>query len=157
MLARIICMIACIAAIAGNSFETSAQTTQNVRDDRMVSMPGTDSAGNPITIMAYKDGAVTVPPRFPGGDSAFMNYVNDTREYPEEAYNKRIQGVITCQFLVDTNGEVKYVSLLKPKDANSLLVREAIRILSTMPRWQPGMLDGVPVKVRVTKRISFRR
>ena len=157
MLIRLFYAFACIAMILGFSSEAVAQRADAANRSLTVPMYVTDNNGNQITIIAYKDGAVTEAPEFPGGENAFTTFVNNTRRYPEEAYEQGIQGDITCQFLVDTNGDVKYVSLFKPKHANYLLVQEAIRVLSKMPRWQPGMIDGVPVKVRVVRKVSFKR
>ena len=147
MLAKLISAIVCITTIMGFSSELQAQTCEM--------RVGTDRDGNPIIVTAYEYGYLTERPSFPGGDDKFLEFINDNREYPEEAYQRGVQGKVTCQFLIDTDGSVKYVSLLK--EANSLLAREALRILNMMPSWRPGKINGVPVKVRVVKAIPFRR
>ena len=147
MLARLFSAIACIAIMLGFSSEACSQTIEM--------RIGTDRDGHPIIVTAYEDWYVTERPSFPGGDDKYLEFINDNREYPEEAYQRGVQGKVTCQFLIDTDGSVKCVSLLK--NANTLLAREALRLLNMMPSWRPGKIDGVPVKVRVVKTIPFRR
>lgn len=146
MFPKLFYTIAFIATIVTFSSRSYSQT---------VPMTGTDKAGHVINVVAYEDWYVSERPSFPGGDDKYLEYINDNRQYPQEAYEKGVQGKVTCQFMVDTDGSVKCISLLK--NANHLLAKEAIRLLSLMPKWQPGKIDGVPVKVRVVKTIPFRK
>ena len=146
MLIKLFYTIAFVATIVILSPKASGQT---------VEMSGTDKAGHTINVVAYEDWYVSERPSFPGGDDKYLEFINDNRQYPQEAYEKGVQGKVTCQFLIDTDGSVKCISLLK--NANYLLAREAIRLLNLMPRWQPGKMDGVPVNVRVVKTIPFRK
>ena len=146
MLPKLLYAIAFVATVVTLSHQASAQ---------VVAMSGTDRTGHQINVVAYEDWYVSERPSFPGGDDKYLEFINDNREYPQQAYESGVQGKVTCQFLIDTDGSVKCVSLLK--NANYLLAQEAIRLLNMMPKWQPGKLDGVPVKVRVVKTIPFRR
>lgn len=98
---------------------------------------------------------VSDKPSFPGGDRNLMTFINATREYPREAYRKGIQGRVTCSFVVNVDGSVSHISVLRGVEPT--LNKEAIRILSKMPDWIPGKHDGHVVPVRVVWSVPFRR
>ena len=98
---------------------------------------------------------VNQKPEFPGGNDKVLDYINDNRKYPAEAYNKGIQGRVKCSFIVNADGSISNVSLLR--SVNELLNEEAIRIFSLMPAWQPGKIDGIPVPVRVVRSVRFKK
>lgn len=98
---------------------------------------------------------VTDKPTFPGGSTSLLHFVNKHREYPEDAYKKGIQGRVTCQFVVNTDGSVSDIQILR--GVHPALNREAIRLFSIMPAWTPGKLNGRPVPVRVIWSVPFRR
>lgn len=116
---------------------------------------GIDASGATYYIEAFEYDFVSEKPTFPGGDEKFIEFVNANRRYPREAYDKGIQGRVTCSFVVNPDGSVSNVSLFK--SVHALLNAEAIRILNLMPQWEPGKIDGVPVPVRVLKSIRFRK
>lgn len=103
----------------------------------------------------YEYDYVTEKPTYPGGDKNLMMFINATRNYPIEAYRKGIQGRVTCSFIVNADGSVSHISVLR--GVNPSLNKEAIRVLSKMPEWIPGRLDGVAVPVRVIWSVPFRR
>lgn len=84
-----------------------------------------------------------------------MSFVNETRNYPKEAYQKGIQGKVICSFVVNADGTISHVKVLR--GVESSLNREAVRVISSMPDWTPGRLDGHPVPVRVVRSVAFRR
>ncbi len=94
-------------------------------------------------------------PSFPGGDSKLIGFINDTRCYPADAYKKGVQGRVTCAFIVNADGSVSDIKVLKGVEPS--LNREALRIFSLMPEWIPGKIDGRPVPVRVIRSIPFRK
>ncbi len=98
---------------------------------------------------------VTDKPTFPGGDRNLITFINSTREYPQEAYKKGIEGRVTCAFIVNCDGTVSHISVLRGVEPS--LNKEAIRILSKMPEWHPGKLDGKAVPVRVIWTVPFRK
>lgn len=98
---------------------------------------------------------VSEKPSFPGGDSELMKFINQTREYPRVAYKRGIQGRVTCSFVVNTDGSVSHISVIRGVEAS--LNKEAIRILSLMPCWSPGKLNGQNVPTRVVWSVPFRR
>ncbi len=98
---------------------------------------------------------MTEKPMFPGGDTQLMRFINREREYPREAYERGIQGRVTCSFVVNADGTVSHISVLRGVDPS--LNKEAIRVLSQMPEWTPGKLNGQAVPTRVVWSVPFRR
>lgn len=116
---------------------------------------GTSDSGCVNYIEVYEYDFVTDKPRFPGGDSDLMRFINHNREYPKKAYDKGIQGRVTCSFVVNTDGSISHISVIRGVEPS--LNKEAIRILSLMPEWIPGRLDGKAVPTRVIWSVPFRK
>lgn len=111
--------------------------------------------GNPVYTEVYEYDYVEQKPEFPGGRSSMINFINSTREYPSEAYEMGIEGRVTCAFIVDTDGKVNYIRVLRGVEPS--LNEEAIRIVSQMPDWSPGKIADQPVPTRVVCCIPFRK
>ena len=71
------------------------------------------------------------------------------------SYKAGIQGRVACSFVVNTDGSITNVTVLKSVERS--LNEEATRIFSIMPAWTPGKLDGVTVPVRVVRCVPFRK
>ncbi len=106
------------------------------------------------TIEAYDCDMVDVPPTFPGGYGALVQYINSTREYPQKAYNDGVHGRVLCSFIVQPDGSITHVNVLKSVEPS--LDREAVRILDKMPKWEAGRLDGNNVPVICIFPVNFR-
>ena len=102
----------------------------------------------------YEYDYVDVQPQFPGGDRAMVNFINKTRMYPYDAYEKGIQGRVICSFIVNNDGSVCNVSVIK--GAHPSLNKEAVRIITKMPDWIAGKFKGEEVPVRCFLPIAFR-
>ena len=92
-------------------------------------------------------------PQFPGGAQALMEYLAQNIKYPAEAEKAGIQGRVILTFVVDKDG-----SVIEPKVVRSvdpLLDAEALRLISTMPKWVPGKQNGEVVRVKYTLPIQF--
>lgn len=103
----------------------------------------------------YEYDYVTEKPSFPGGETKFVRYINKTREYPKEAYEKGIEGRVICSFVVNSDGSISNIQILRGVEKS--LNNEAVRIISKMPDWVPGKIDGHNVPVRVIHPIVFRK
>lgn len=93
-------------------------------------------------------------PDFPGGMPALMQYLAKNIKYPTIAQENGTQGRVIVQFVVNKDG-----SIVDPKVVRSVdpyLDKEAIRVISTMPKWKPGMQRGKPVRVKYTVPVMFR-
>lgn len=103
----------------------------------------------------YEYDYVSEKPTFPGGDSKLVKFINSTREYPKAAYENGIQGRVICSFVVNTDGSISNIQILRGVEDS--LNEEAIRIIKKMPKWTPGRIDGQAVPVRVIYPIPFRK
>lgn len=72
-----------------------------------------------------------------------MRYISRNVNYPQYAIEHDFQGKVYLQFVIDSDGSVKYVSIAKGK--STCLDRESIRVISNMPKWVPAYKDGLPV------------
>ncbi|HPB89583.1 MAG TPA: energy transducer TonB, partial [Bacteroidales bacterium] len=94
-------------------------------------------------------------PKFQGGDANdFSKWVNSKLVYPEIAKENGVQGRVTLQFTVYTDGSVRDVKVLRGVDAS--LDKEAVRIVSMSPKWTPGKQRERPVKVTYTFPVLFQ-
>lgn len=93
-------------------------------------------------------------PDFPGGMPALMQYLAKNIKYPTIAQENGTQGRVIVQFVVNKDG-----TIVDPKVVRSVdpyLDKEAIRVISSMPKWKPGMQRGKPVRVKYTVPVMFR-
>lgn len=116
---------------------------------------GVNANGRLVYREVYEYDYVDDKPQFPGGGSALLNYINETRRYPADAYSRGIEGRVTCAFVINTDGKVSDVTVLR--GVEQTLNKEAVRILSKMPDWTPGKIDGQLVPVRVICAVPFRK
>lgn len=116
---------------------------------------GSQTNGCPIYTEVFEYDFVDEKPEFPGGGNQMINFINSTREYPHEAYQSGIQGRVTCAFVVQPDGKISHIKVLR--GVESSLNNEAIRIISLMPDWIPGRINNQPVPVRVVTCIPFRK
>ncbi len=94
-------------------------------------------------------------PGFQGGDpNAFSKWVNSRLVYPEIAKENGVQGKVTLQFTVNTDGSVSNVKVLRGVDPS--LDKEAVRIVSSSPKWTPGKQRDKAVKVTYTFPVIFQ-
>lgn len=93
-------------------------------------------------------------PEYPGGLQALMQFLGDNITYPDECVKNKIQGRVIVRFTVFKDGMVGNIKTTNP--VHPLLDAEAMRVVSIMPRWTPGSLDGVPVNVWYSLPVSFK-
>lgn len=97
---------------------------------------------------------VDEPPSFPGGDAARIAFLSNNLKYPAVAMEQGIQGRVVTQFVVDKDGSITDVKVVRSLDP--MLDKEAVRLVKSMPKWTPGKLNGSPVRVKYILPISFR-
>ena len=93
-------------------------------------------------------------PEYPGGQAALFEYLSKNIKYPADAEKKKVEGKVFVTFVVDSDGKITDVSLLKKVFPS--LDAEAIRFISAMPNWIPGRQKGQAVRVKYTVPIMFR-
>ncbi|MHC1703154.1 MAG: energy transducer TonB [Tenuifilaceae bacterium] len=93
-------------------------------------------------------------PSFGSGDAnEFRTYVSSNMKYPEVAAENGIQGRVFVQFVVESDGRLTNVRVLRGVDPS--LDKEAVRVVESSPRWNPGKQRGKPVRVSFTFPITF--
>lgn len=97
--------------------------------------------------------AVESPARFPGGDMQLMLFLRSNITYPVFCKEHQIKGISYISFVVERDGTISNIKTIK--SAHKLLDEEAMRVISLMPRWQPGIMQGVPVRVSCNVPIRF--
>ncbi len=92
-------------------------------------------------------------PQFPGGPGAMSMTIVERMQYPEEARNQKIQGRVVVRFIVTAEGKVR--NPIVTKGVHPLLDEEAVRVVSALPDFKPGMQAGKPVDAYFTVPITF--
>ena len=93
-------------------------------------------------------------PSYPGGMGALMQYLSSHIKYPVIAEENGIQGRVICTFVVERDGSITDVKIAKSVDPS--LDKEAMRVVSSMPKWIPGKQNGSAVRVKYTLPVTFR-
>jgi len=97
---------------------------------------------------------VEIMPSFRGGDiSKFRDWVGLRTNYPQAAIDKKIRGIVFLTFIVEKDGSVSNVTVVKGVDP--LLDTEAVSAISKSPKWTPGLQRGQPVRVRFSIPLNF--
>ena len=136
-------------------------------DEEMFSFEDSEDLGVDMNDYGYEVGEESVEeeaipfalveqkPMFQGGDAnAFSKWVNQHLAYPDIAKENGIQGRVTLQFTVNTDGSVSGVKVLRGVDPS--LDKEAVRVVSSSPKWAPGKQRDRPVKVTYTFPVIFQ-
>ena len=94
------------------------------------------------------------PPSFPGGEQELFKFLQENVKYPEQAKKDSIEGRVVFSIVIETNG-----SITNPKVERSvhpLLDAEALRVANLMPQWEPGYLNGIPVRRKYNIPFTFK-
>ena len=94
-------------------------------------------------------------PEFPGGMKELMKWFSENINYPEEAAKAGVQGRAFVRFVVHKDGSISSPEILR-SSGNELLDTEALRVVSSMPKWKPGMQGGKAVNVWFTLPVIFK-
>ncbi|HEY5593409.1 MAG TPA: energy transducer TonB [Paludibacter sp.] len=97
---------------------------------------------------------VETMPSFPGGDAELFKFLSSGVKYPVIAQENGIQGRVICQFVVNKDGSIVDVEVVRSVDAS--LDKEAIRVIKSMPKWSPGKQRGKSVRVKYTLPVNFK-
>ena len=94
-------------------------------------------------------------PEFPGGAQEMMKFIAENIKYPVIAQENGIQGRVICQFVIEKNGSVTDIQVVR-SSGDASLDKEAERVIKNMPKWKPGKQRGKPVRVKYTIPVAFR-
>ena len=113
---------------------------------------------NPVQILEKDNDSVyqivEKMPQYTGGESAMMKYVSENIKYPEKAKDDGIQGRVFISFVVEKDGSVSNVKVVRGIGGGC--DEEAARVIAGMPKWQPGMQKGKPVRVNYMMPVFFK-
>ena len=111
----------------------------------------TDSEGHVIYNKAEVD------PSFEGGEGAMMKYLNANLQYPQDAKDKGVEGTVFVDFVIASDGSVReaMVTDAPGEEVDQSLRNEAIRVVTSMPKWIPGRQRGKPVDVKFSLPVTF--
>ncbi len=117
-------------------------------------MAATQTADTTVAEKAISPDKAEQRPKFQGGDEKkFARWVAEHMEYPITAKTMGITGRVICTFVIDKEGQVTNVKVVRK--VHPSLDQEAVRIISMSPKWTPGVQKGKEVRVRYTFPIIF--
>jgi TonB family protein len=96
-----------------------------------------------------------VLPGFPGGQKGLEKFFEDNIQYPADASDNGVEGVVNIKFAVDENGKV-YAPKVTSDNIGYGIEQEALRVFNKMPKWTPGKIKGKNVKTRFTLPVRFQ-
>jgi TonB family protein len=99
--------------------------------------------------------AVEAKPTFNGGDAdAFVKYVQQNIQYPQNALDNNVEGKVTVNFVVDANGKIRNAKVVNGVDDE--LNAEALRVVESAPAWTPAKQNGKNVPVTCSIPVTFK-
>ncbi len=140
-----------VAVGTENHEGTKDRNVEAVRNDIAVNTPP-PAPKEEVTNKVFD--VVEVMPSFPGGQGALMSYLSSHVKYPVVAQENGVQGRVTVSFVVERDGSITDVHVVRSVDPS--LDREAARVVSTMPNWQPGKQNGSAVRVKFNVPVQFK-
>lgn len=105
------------------------------------------------TIYDGREHIPDVDPQFPGGMEGLYKYLSENIKYPQQAKDEDISGRVFVSFIINADGSVSEAQVIRSIGGGC--DEEALRVVEGMPKWQPGMVDGKPVRVHFNLPINF--
>jgi TonB family protein len=129
--------------------QTNSEATNNAMKDTLKQLV------NDTTLVSQREqySELESNPQYPGGDAARIRFLQDNMKYPEEAKKAKIQGKVFIQFIVEKDGRLTNLNILRGIGAGC--DEEVLRVVKLMPPWQPGIAHGKPVRVVFNLPIKF--
>lgn len=140
-----------VAVGAENHDGTKDRNIEAVRNDIAVNTPP-PAPKEEVTNKVFD--VVEVMPSYPGGQGALLSYLSTHVKYPVVAQENGVQGRVTVSFVVERDGSITDVYVVRSVDPS--LDREAARVVSSMPNWQPGKQNGSAVRVKFNVPVQFK-
>ena len=91
---------------------------------------------------------------FPGGTENLFEYLKQHMRYPKAAEKDSIEGRVIVSFIVEKNGKLTNFKVVKSPDPS--LSKEALRVTKSMPKWNPGKLNGQPTRTKYAVPFTFK-
>ncbi len=115
---------------------------------------GSGIAESPSESTIFTLDAIEKYPEFPGGQEAFVKYLSRNLRYPGIAAEKGIQGKVMVSFIIESNGELSHIKILRSIGGGC--DDEAMRVLARSPKWKPGIQNKQNVRVAYNIPINFK-
>ena len=96
---------------------------------------------------------VDLMPSFPGGYGKMLTYIKENIRYPKDMEDSGIKDRVICQFIVNKDGSISDIEIVRSLGAS--MDKEAVRVISSMPKWYPGKHEGRIVRVKYTLPVVF--
>ena len=93
-------------------------------------------------------------PQYPGGAVEFMKWLTKNLRYPSSAQQRKIQGKVVAQFIVEKDGTISNLQVIKKLEPSC--DREALRVLKMMTKWKAGLMNAQPCRTQVCIPIVFK-
>ena len=90
---------------------------------------------------------------FPGGQSAWINYLSDNLTYPKKLKKEKVSGQVIAKIYIDRTGTISKVEIIK--SLHPLLDEEVIRVIKNSPKWEPAKQNGNAVQMTFNQTINF--
>lgn len=126
-------------------------TKQTVKEEVVIKE---EVVEKPKEDIIYNTANVQQQPEFPGGDAAMYKWLGENIQYPAAAAEEGVSGRVTVEFIVSKTGAIENVRVVRGR--HPALDKEAIRVVSKMPKWNPGRNNGQAVKVTYILPVTFR-
>lgn len=143
--------------------DKNVNTEKNTQDSKLYRNESVDIPANETTSLDIHTNQsvadtiynnIEIMPEFPGGFSELWNFLTSNVNYPESAKANNIEGRTLVSFVVEKDGSITNIEVSKgfDKDCDA----EAVRVVSTMPKWKPGVKDGETVRCRFYLPFTFK-
>jgi periplasmic protein TonB len=129
--------------------EARAQVVVGEQREEVVPAEEPESSDDPGSVFSV----VEVMPRFPGGEAELFKFLGSNLKYPDDAQDAGIAGVVYVTFVVEKDGSIGQARVLRGIGGGC--DEEALRVVRSMPKWEPGMQRGKPVRVQYNLPFRF--
>jgi len=119
-----------------------------------VAKPFDGSAGPVNENTVYSFVSMENPPSYPGGIANFYKFMGENMKYPKTAIDNKTEGTVYLSFVVEKDGSLNDIKV--DQKLGSGLDEEAVRVLRISKKWNPGLLNGQPVKVKYNIPVQFK-
>ena len=92
-------------------------------------------------------------PQFPGGQNEMLKFIQDNRQYPEEAKAQDLHGRVIVSFIIEKDGSIGEAKVMR--SLGSGCDEEAVRVITSMPKWKPGKQKGKEVRTQMMVPVNF--
>ena len=136
------------ALLLVSNIEAVARTTERIAKDVVTNLTDAVEQEGPVFQV------VEEMPEFPEGMAACMKWISDNIQYPQEAKDKKEEGRVIVQFIVERDGSLTEIKVAR--SVSPTIDAEAVRVVGTMPKWEPGKQRGKEVRTKYSLPVSFR-